>query len=86
MDVEVVSTFERDFIDHIKRSKKELLDGIRETGKFEDSTEEALTAEVAAFKAGFLGKDNPGVHVGHEADPGELEHDIEQDQIKRQKR
>jgi F-type H+-transporting ATPase subunit alpha len=87
-DVEVadVATFERDFIDHVKRSKKELLDGIRETGKFEESTEEALTNEVAAFKRGFLGQDNPGVHVGHEADPGELEHDIEQEQIRRQKR
>src|SRR6186713_2556818 len=40
--VEDIRTFEADFLDHLRRSKNELLAAIRETGKFEEETEQAL--------------------------------------------
>ena len=48
--VEDVRRFEADFLDHLRRSKNELLAAIRETGKFEEETEQALESEVATFK------------------------------------
>ena len=49
--VEDVRRFEADFLDHLRRSKDELLAAIRETGKFEEETEQALDAEVDHLQA-----------------------------------
>ena len=49
--VEDVRRFEADFLDHLRRSKNELLAAIRETGKFEEETEQALESEVDHLQA-----------------------------------
>ena len=41
--------FEAGFLDDIRRHKKELLDAIRETGQFEESTEQALDEAVTVI-------------------------------------
>jgi len=65
--VEDVRRFEADFLDHLRRSKNELLAAIRETGKFEEETEQALDAEVTSFKHKlFQGTGADGIQAGSE--------------------
>ena len=88
--VEDVRTFETDFLDYLRRDKKGLLDGIRETGKFDDDTRQGLEEAVKAFKIQFGGEapgDDRRTDVGHERTPEDLaEEDMDQEQIKKQKR
>ena len=88
--VEDVRTFETDFLDYLRRDKKGLLDGIRETGKFDDDTRQGLEEAVKAFKVQFGGEapgDDRRTDVGHERTPEDLaEEDMDQEQIKKQKR
>jgi len=83
--VEDVQRFEADFLDHLRRTKQELLDAIRETGKFEDSTESALQSEIDSFKAGFQPRGDAGTTVESSED-GDDALDSDQEQIVRQKR
>ena len=88
--VEDVRTFETDFLDYLRREKKGLLDGIRETGKFDDDTRQGLEEAVKAFKVEFGGEapnDDRRTDVGHERTPEDLaEEDMDQEQIRKQKR
>ena len=84
--VEEVSRFEAEFLDHLRRTRPEVLDGIRETGKLEEGAEDALAAEVDEFTRGFRPEQHETVPLGTEADPGELDEDPMQEQIVRQKR
>jgi F-type H+-transporting ATPase subunit alpha len=60
-----IRRFEREFLDHLRTSKKDLLAGIVETGKLEDGTIDALTEAIAAFKLGFTTAD--GKLLGEQA-------------------
>jgi F-type H+-transporting ATPase subunit alpha len=60
-----IRRFEREFLDHLRTSKKDLLAGIVETGKLEDGTIDALTDAIAAFKLGFTTAD--GKLLGEQA-------------------
>ncbi len=84
--VEDIRRFEAEFLDHLRRSKKDLLDAIRETGKFEESTEEALKVEIDAFKKGFQPSNKDNVPVGHESESGDDALDSAQEKIVKQKR
>ena len=67
--VDDVRRFEADFLDHLRRSRVELLDAIRETGKFEEETEQALDSEIANFKAKlFQASGADGIQAGNEAE------------------
>ncbi len=83
--VEDVRLFEREFIDHLRRSTK-LLATIRETGKFEDDTRAGFEAEAKAFKKAFATSDANPVEAGHEESSPLDAADVEQEQIVRQKR
>ncbi|KAE8763089.1 F0F1 ATP synthase subunit alpha [Georgenia thermotolerans] len=80
-DVEVkdVGRFENELLDHLRRNS-DVLTTIRETGKLEDATEEALRAAVEEFRRGFLDSEgNPlGAEPAVEADEVEAEHAQEQ--------
>ena len=86
--VEDVRKFEAEFLDHLRRTKSDLLAAIRETGTFAESTEQALTAEVDSFKKGFTFHSDKGVHAGNEAEDkaAELAMASDQEQIVKQKR
>lgn len=86
--VEDVRRFETDYLDHLRRTKSDLLAGIRETGTFEDSTEEALKADIDEFKKGFEKRGADGVQAGNEAedDAARKAQESEQEQIVIQKR
>ncbi|MFZ1374753.1 F0F1 ATP synthase subunit alpha [Nostocoides sp.] len=83
--VEDVAKFEGDFLDYLRRENKGILDTIRETTKFDDDTRSSLEAAVTRFKGQFDGSGTHNVPVGHEADPGALENDIEQERIVRRR-
>jgi F-type H+-transporting ATPase subunit alpha len=84
--VEDVSRFEAEFLDHLHREKSALLDAIRESGKFEEETEQALSEEIDSFKEQFTAGEG-GIQLAYEEPAEELPvEDIDQEQIKRQKR
>ncbi|MFJ8043107.1 F0F1 ATP synthase subunit alpha [Kitasatospora sp. NPDC096147] len=60
-----IRRFEREFLDFLRTSKKELLAGIVETSKLEDGTIDALTESIASFKQGFTTAD--GKLLGEQA-------------------
>ena len=81
-----ISRFERELLDHLRRSSK-ILDSIRESRQFSDETEAALREAVLEFKRGFTtGEGQQLVEAGvEEAEPMD-ESDVEQEKIVRQKR
>ena len=87
--VEDVRRFEADFLDHLRRTKGELLAAIRETGTFAEETEQALAAEIDTFKhREFEGSGADVVPVGDEAedDAAAKARESEQEKIVKQKR
>ncbi|MGL5856944.1 MAG: F0F1 ATP synthase subunit alpha [Angustibacter sp.] len=80
-----VRTFEREFLDHLRRSTQ-LLTTIRQTGQFADDTAAALEAEVVSFTRSFQTSDRGSVEAGHEEAEALADEQIEQEQIVRQKR
>jgi F-type H+-transporting ATPase subunit alpha len=84
--VEDISRFETEFLDYLRREKSGLLSAIRESKKFEDETRSGLEDAVKAFKDQFQGSGKEALPLGHEPDAGELETEIEQEKIVKQKR
>ncbi len=88
--VEDVRTFEEEFLGFLHHKYQGVLDGIRETGTFDDDTEQALDKAIDEFRRQFDGQepvDDRRTDVGHEADPEALNADsVDQEQITRQRR
>jgi F-type H+/Na+-transporting ATPase subunit alpha len=88
--VEDVRAFEADFLAFLHHKYQGVLDGIRETGKFDDDTEAALDKAVEEFRLEFdrdEPQDDRRLDVGHEPDPEALdEGSVDQEKITRQKR
>ncbi|WP_285732099.1 F0F1 ATP synthase subunit alpha [Nocardiopsis sp. ATB16-24] len=79
--VEDVRRFEEDFLDYLDREHSGLLAGIRESGKFEDETEQALDAALEKFKQGF--QTSSGTLLGTEAEAEALDEEkVGQETIK----
>jgi len=83
---EDVLRFEHEFLDYLRRSHAQVLDSIRETQKFEDETEQAVSDAYDSFLDQFETSEGrsikPGTEV-HEALPAD---EVEQEQIVKQKR
>ncbi|WP_019134872.1 F0F1 ATP synthase subunit alpha [Cellulomonas massiliensis] len=80
--IEDVKRFESELLDHLRRNT-DVLSVIAETGKLEESTEQALGSAVDEFRAGFLKADGSPL-VGGAQDEPEVE--VDQEQIVRQKK
>ncbi|GAA4345822.1 F0F1 ATP synthase subunit alpha [Angustibacter luteus] len=83
--VDDVRKFERELLDHLRRSS-DVLTTIRETGKFEDDTADKLKSETDAFKKSFQTDDRQHVEAGHEEAQALEDESVEQEKIVRQKR
>jgi F-type H+/Na+-transporting ATPase subunit alpha len=84
--VEDISRFERELLDHLRRSTK-ILDSIRESRQFTDETEAALKEALAEFKRGFsTGEGKALASAGVERSAPLEESEVEQEKIVRQKR
>ncbi|MBB6120462.1 F0F1 ATP synthase subunit alpha [Nocardiopsis algeriensis] len=64
--VEDVRRFEEDFLSYLERENGGVLDTIRESGKFESETEQALVGSLDKFKQGF--QTSSGSLLGVEAE------------------
>ncbi|WP_426245195.1 F0F1 ATP synthase subunit alpha [Nocardioides sp. LHG3406-4] len=81
-----VSRFEQEFLDYLRRSHEGILAGIRETTKFEDSTESELSSAYDSFLDQFETSDGQSIKAGQEAHVALEDEDVEQEQIVKQKR
>jgi F-type H+-transporting ATPase subunit alpha len=85
--VEDVLRFENEFLDYLRRSHAELLNGIRESQKFEEDTAKSVESAYEAFLDQFETSEGQSIKVGHEAPAEALpDEELEQEQIVRQKR
>jgi len=80
--IEDVKRFEAELLDHLRRNT-DVLTTIASTGKLDGDTEKALGAAVEKFRAGFLKFDGQPLVGGAE---DEVEVEVEQEQIVRQKK
>ena len=81
-----VLRFENEFLDYLRRSHEGILAGIRETKKFEDSTEDQLAQAYDSFLDQFETSDGQSVKAGKEEHVALEDEDVEQEQIVKQKR
>jgi F-type H+-transporting ATPase subunit alpha len=82
---EDVLRFEQEFLDFVRRSHAGIMDGIRETTRFED--EDAAAAAYDEFLGQFETSEGGAIKVGHEPEAEALADDeLEQEQIVKQKR
>ncbi|MGI8523772.1 MAG: F0F1 ATP synthase subunit alpha [Nocardioides sp.] len=82
-----VLRFENEFLDYLRREHKDLLDGIRESQKFEDSDDEKVGAAYDTFLDQFETSEGESIKPGTEAKADPVSDDeLEQEQIVKQKR
>jgi F-type H+-transporting ATPase subunit alpha len=81
-----VLRFENEFLDFLRRSHEGILAGIRESLKFEDSTEDQLASAYDSFLDQFETSDGQSIKAGKEEHVALEDEDVEQEQIVKQKR
>ena len=82
-----VLRFENEFLDFLRRSHADLLDGIRESQKFEDDTAKSAESAYDKFLDQFETSEGQSIKVGHEAPAEALpDEELEQETIVKQKR
>jgi F-type H+-transporting ATPase subunit alpha len=81
-----VSRFERELLDFLKREHAGILDGIRESRKFDDDTDSTLSDAFDQFLKQFETSDGKPIKAGREEAEALADEDVEQEQIVRQKR
>ncbi|MEU4454791.1 F0F1 ATP synthase subunit alpha [Nocardioides sp. NPDC023903] len=84
--VEDVLKFEREFLDFLRRSHDGILAGIRESLKFEDSTESELKKAYDSFLNQFETSEGHSIKPGSSKTEALADEDVEQEQIVKQKR
>ncbi|GAA1644431.1 F0F1 ATP synthase subunit alpha [Georgenia ruanii] len=85
VDVKDVGRFESELLDHLRRNS-DVLTTIRETGKLEDATEEALRSGVEEFRRGFLDSEGNALGAEPAVEGDEVEAERTQEQIVSAKR
>ncbi|WP_153396657.1 F0F1 ATP synthase subunit alpha [Ornithinicoccus halotolerans] len=88
--VEDVRRFESEFLEMLRLEHEGLLAGIRESGKLGDDTRSSLEDAMTAFKERFRPSGDAGVRPGSTEDDENIDsledEDVNQEQIRRQKR
>ncbi len=81
-----VIKFEQEFLDYLRLSQPGILAGIRETLKFEDSTESQLASAYDTFLGQFETSDGETIKAGSAKADALEDGDVAQEQIVKQKR
>src|SRR6187551_2029413 len=81
-----VLRFENECLDFLRRSHADLLDGIRESQKFEDDTASQAESAYDSFLDQFETSDGQSIKAGKETHEALEDEDVEQEQIVKQKR
>ncbi|MDQ2850795.1 MAG: F0F1 ATP synthase subunit alpha [Actinomycetota bacterium] len=83
--VEDIGRFEEEFLDHLRREDKGILDSIRETLKFDDDSRNALESAIKSFKKQFHATDDKS-GAGTESHDAIDEDQVSQAKIAKQKK
>ncbi len=78
--------FEHEFLDYLRRQESGILQGIRESGNWDDDTEAAVSKAFDNFAQQFETSDGGSIHAGHEEHEALPDEEVEQEQIVKQKR
>jgi F-type H+-transporting ATPase subunit alpha len=81
-----VRRFEAEFLEYLRSQHKGVLDGIRESGDFDDDTDQALTSAYDEFGDQFETSEGGSIKVGREEFEELGEDEVQQEQIVKQKR
>jgi F-type H+-transporting ATPase subunit alpha len=81
-----IRRFESEFLEYLRSGHKGILDGIRESGDFDDAAEEELTNAYNDFADQFETSEGGSIKVGREEFEELGEEDVQQEQIVKQKR
>jgi F-type H+-transporting ATPase subunit alpha len=81
-----VQRFERELLEHLRRSGAGILQGIRESKVFDDSTAETLRAEITEFKKGFQTSEGKFLGAGREEHEPLDSDEVAQERIVAQRR
>ena len=85
--VDDVLRFEQEFLDYLSRQHKDVLDGITESRKFDDATEEKVESAYDDFLDQFETSEGQSIKPGTEAKADPVtDEELEQEQIVKQKR
>jgi len=86
LPTEDVLRFENEFLDFLRRSHAPILDGIRESTKFDEATESSLSDAYNEFLDQFETSDGVSIKAGHEEHEAMEDEAVEQEQIVVQKK
>ena len=86
LPTEDVLRFENEFLDFLRRSHAPILDGIRESTKFDEATESSLSDAYDEFLDQFETSDGVSIKAGHEEHEAMEDEAVEQEQIVVQKK
>jgi F-type H+-transporting ATPase subunit alpha len=78
--------FEHEFLDYLRRQESGVLNGIRESGNWDDDTEAAVSKAFDSFADQFETSDGGSIRSGHEEHEALPDDEVEQEQIVKQKR
>jgi F-type H+-transporting ATPase subunit alpha len=78
--------FEHEFLDYLRRQESGILQGIRESGNWDDDTEAAVAKAFDTFAKQFETSEGGSIHAGHEEHDALPDDEVEQEQIVKQKR
>ena len=81
-----VLRFEHEFLDYLRRSHEGILSGIRESLRFEESTESEIASAYDSFLDQFETSDGQSIKAGKEEHVALEDEDVEQEQIVTQRR
>jgi F-type H+-transporting ATPase subunit alpha len=81
-----VRRFEAEFLEYLRSTHKGVLDGVRESGDFDDATEQALNEAYNDFTEQFETSEGGSIKVGREEFEELGEDEVQQEQIVKQKR
>jgi F-type H+-transporting ATPase subunit alpha len=85
--VDDIRRFESEFLDYLRREHAGILQGIRESGTFDDDTDTALSDAYENFLQQFETSEGTSIKVGNEPEVEALgDEDVEQEKIVRQRR
>ncbi len=84
--VDDILRFEHEFLDYLRRQESGVLNGIRETGNWDDDTESAVSSAFDTFADQFETSDGGSIKSGHEEHEALPDDEVEQEQIVKQKR
>jgi F-type H+/Na+-transporting ATPase subunit alpha len=83
---EDILRFEHEFLDYLRRQESGILQGIRESGNWDDDTEAAVAKAFDTFAKQFETSEGGSIHAGHEEHDALPDDEVEQEQIVKQKR